>query len=86
MGSAAKNPVRTLTRLDVCSESGGVRLEFEGSGFLYKMVRNITGTLLQAATRKIPLEAILELFEAKDRRKAPPTVPPQGLFLMKVNY
>jgi tRNA pseudouridine38-40 synthase len=85
-GSAAKNPVRTITRLDLCLEPGGVRLEFEGNGFLYKMVRNITGTLLEVARGKISIDEIPGLFEARDRRIASPAAPPHGLFLMKVNY
>ncbi len=85
-GSAAKNPVRTITRLDICHEPGGIRLEFEGDGFLYKMVRNITGTLLDIARGKIRIESIPQLFEAKDRSLAPPAAPSRGLFLVKVNY
>ncbi len=85
-GSAAKNPVRTITRLDICHEPGGIRLEFEGDGFLYKMVRNITGTLLDVARGKIAVESIPQLFEAKDRSLAPPAAPSRGLFLVKVNY
>ncbi|HEY5234733.1 MAG TPA: tRNA pseudouridine(38-40) synthase TruA [Rhabdochlamydiaceae bacterium] len=85
-GSAAKNPVRTITRLDICEEPGGIRLEFEGDGFLYKMVRNITGTLLDVARGKISVESIPRLFEAKDRSLAPPVAPSRGLFLVKVNY
>jgi tRNA pseudouridine38-40 synthase len=85
-GSAAKNPIRTITRLDLCAEPGGIRLEFEGNGFLYKMVRNITGTLLDVARGKIPVESIPQLFEAKDRSLAPPAAPARGLFLIKVNY
>ena len=41
-GSAAKNPVRTLYRLDVVEKEDAITLEFEGNGFLYKMVRNLT--------------------------------------------
>jgi tRNA pseudouridine38-40 synthase len=85
-GSAAKNPVRTLRRLDIVPEEGGLRLEFEASGFLYKMVRNITGTLLDICAKKIPLESLPDIFAAKDRRKAGQTAPPQGLFLVNVSY
>lgn len=85
-GSAAKNPIRTITRLDLCQEPGGIRLEFEGNGFLYKMVRNITGTLLDVGRGKLLLESIPQLFEARDRRLAPPAAPARGLFLIKVNY
>jgi tRNA pseudouridine38-40 synthase len=77
---------RTLTRLDLIEQKGGLRLEFEGDGFLYKMVRNITGTLLDVAAGKTVPDAIPSLFAARDRRKAGPTAPPHGLFLMEVIY
>ncbi len=85
-GSAAKDPVRTIYRLDIIEEEGGVRLEFEGEGFLHKMVRNITGTLLDISRRKIPLEELPKIFEAKDRKKAGLAAPAEGLFLIKVTY
>lgn len=85
-GSAAKNAIRTLHRLDVHEEDGVFRLEFEGDGFLYKMVRNIVGTLLDISRGKIPLSELPAIFEAKDRRKGGKTAPPQGLFLMQVHY
>ncbi len=86
LGSASKKPVRTLHRLEMVSVTGGIRLDFEGAGFLYKMVRNITGTLLDVGGGKIPPDAIPKILEAKDRRQAGHTAPPQGLFLMKVLY
>ncbi len=85
-GSAAKDPVRTLYRLDIVPEKGGIRLEFEGDGFLYKMVRNIVGTLIEVAREKRTVESIDELFAAKDRRQAGMAAPPQGLFLVQVHY
>lgn len=85
-GCAAHDPVRTLHRLDIVAQPGGVRLEFEGDGFLYKMVRNITGTLLEVAAGKRPVEEIKAIFAAKDRRKAGQAAPSQGLFLMQVHY
>ncbi len=51
-GSAGKNPVRTIDRLDIIEEPGGLRLEFEGNGFLYKMVRNIVGTMGRCGVEK----------------------------------
>ncbi|MGE0670815.1 MAG: tRNA pseudouridine(38-40) synthase TruA [Parachlamydiales bacterium] len=85
-GSAAKNPVRTIHRLQIVPIPKGIRLEFEGDGFLYKMVRNLVGTLLDISYGKIPLKSLPEIFAAKDRRKAGRTAPPHGLFLIKVNY
>ncbi|MGM0439494.1 MAG: tRNA pseudouridine(38-40) synthase TruA [Chlamydiota bacterium] len=85
-GSAARNPVRTIFRIDAIEEEGGVRLEFQGNGFLYKMVRNITGTLLEVARGKLPPTAIPKLLKAKDRQLAPMVAPARGLFLAKVSY
>ncbi len=85
-GSAAHDPIRTIRRLDVIEQPGGVRLEFEGDGFLYKMVRNIVGTLIDYARGKLTAADIQAIFAAKDRRKAGPTVLPHGLFLVKVLY
>lgn len=83
---AGTDAIRTLYRLDVVEENGGLRLEFEGNGFLYKMVRNITGTLLDVARGKIEPEAISTILQARDRTKAGPAAPAHGLFLMQVNY
>ena len=78
--------VRTITRLDVVEQEGGVRLEFEGNGFLYKMVRNIVGTLLEISTARRSSSQIAELLAAKDRRLAGAAAPPKGLFLMRIDY
>ncbi len=85
-GSAANDPVRTLLKFDIVDQPGGIRLELTGDGFLYKMVRNIVGTLLEVAREKIPVSQITTILEAKDRRVAGPAAPPQGLFLMHVEY
>ncbi|MBI3236763.1 MAG: tRNA pseudouridine(38-40) synthase TruA, partial [Chlamydiales bacterium] len=85
-GAASRNPIRTIYRLDLVPEPKGIRLEFEGDGFLYKMVRNIVGTLLDISHHKIPLKALPDIFAAKDRTKAGRTAPPHALFLVKVYY
>jgi len=85
-GSAAHDPVRTLKRFDVFEQPGGVRFELEADGFLYKMVRNLVGTLLEFAKGKLQEEDVEAIFQAKDRRRAGMAVPPQGLFLVKVYY
>ena len=85
-GSGAQSFTRTIYRLDVVAQEGGVRLEFEGDGFLYKMVRNIVGTLLEVATQNRKVEEIKSLLEAKDRTVAGIAAPARGLFLIKVNY
>ena len=85
-GSAANDAVRTLHRLDVILEPGGARLEFEGNGFLYKMVRNIVGTLLDICANKIARDALPHILKAKDRRLAGRAAPPHGLHLIAVRY
>lgn len=85
-GAAAKDAVRTLMRLDIIEQEHGLRFEFEANGFLYKMVRNIVGTLIEVSSGRIPLEAIPKILEAKNRDIAPAAAPSSGLFLMEVKY
>ena len=85
-GAAAKNSVRTMIKLDVVPRENGLTLIFQANGFLYKMVRNIVGMLINVASGKKKLSDIPQILAAKDRRKAPMAAPPQGLFLHKVFY
>ncbi len=77
---------RTLYRLDIVEQKGGIRLEFEGNGFLYKMVRNITGTLIEVAQGKLDEAKIPEIFQLKKRPLSGHAAPAKGLFLMQVIY
>lgn len=85
-GSAAHDAIRTLYRLDVIEEAGGVRLEFTGNGFLNRMVRNIVGTLLDICAGKIKKDQIPVILAAKDRRLAGRSAPAHGLYLVTVTY
>lgn len=85
-GSAAINPIRTIYHLNIMEKTGGVTLAFNGNGFLYKMVRNIVGTIVEVSSHKRPLEDIPRLFSARDRRLAGQAAPAHGLFLMQVDY
>jgi tRNA pseudouridine38-40 synthase len=85
-GSCSHDPIRTLKRVDVIDEPDGLRIELEGDGFLYKMCRNIVGTLLDAGQGKLTCDDVKALFAAKDRKKGSTAAPPQGLFLMHVEY
>lgn len=85
-GSAARNPVRTIHRIEILPADGALCLEFEGNGFLYKMVRNMVGTLVSVAMGKRELETLPQIFAAKDRCRADAAAPPQGLFLAQVFY
>ncbi len=63
-----------------------VRLEIEGDGFLYNMVRIIAGTLVDVGRRKAEAEGIPGILAARDRRRAGQTLPPDGLCLEWVEY
>jgi tRNA pseudouridine38-40 synthase len=78
--------VRTITDLSVSRVDGVIHLEVEADGFLYNMVRSITGTLYQVGRGYWPESKVHEVLEIMDRREAGMTAPPQGLFLLRVRY
>ena len=61
-----------------------ITLRIRGNGFLYNMVRIIAGTLMEVGRGTIPPEAVADILASKDRRKAGPTAPPEGLCLMEI--
>ena len=61
-------------------------IEVEADGFLYNMVRNLVGTLVEVGKGKQPVVWPEEILAARDRRLAGPTAPPQGLYLLRVLY
>ncbi len=85
-GAELESPVRHLTRLDIDTRGRRVRLAFEADGFLYKMVRSLTGALVAVGEGRLDVTAIASLLAAKQRTAAVETCPPQGLFLEKVFY
>jgi tRNA pseudouridine38-40 synthase len=85
-GSVTKDPIRTIFKLNIAEEQDGICLEFEGDGFLYKMVRNIVGTLLEISGGKRSVKEIPKIFAAKDRRCAGKSAAAHGLFLVRVDY
>jgi len=78
--------VREITRLSVNRRGNVISINIEANGFLYNMVRNIVGTLIEIGRGKIPPERIKDILKARDRRKAGPTAPARGLCLMRVKY
>ena len=85
-GCAAKNAIRTIQSLNVVEEEEGIKLVFQADGFLYRMVRNIVGTMLEVGEGKRELETIPQLILAKDRSFAGRAAPAHGLFLAHVSY
>lgn len=67
-------------------QSDCIIIEVEADGFLYNMVRAIVGTLVEVGRGKRPESWPGEVLRAADRRAAGPTAPPQGLFLVNVEY
>ena len=85
-GTSAKNSVRTIYKAQVTKDGERVIIELTGNGFLYNMVRIISGTLLDVGLGKIKPEQIKTIKEQKDRQKAGRTLPAHGLYLVKVEY
>ena len=81
-----KSTVRTITRCGVRRSGAALTVIIEGDGFLYKMCRGITGTLVQVGQGKFAPEEVASMLEAKDRRLAGMTAPALGLVLWKVYY
>lgn len=86
VGSGARTTVRTLSSITLEKTADGVALVFIGNGFLYKMVRNLVGVLIEVARGRISMAQIETLFEARDRQQGPPPASPSGLFLTDVHY
>ena len=78
--------VRTIYSLDVLQDGEMITIRVCGNGFLYNMVRIITGTLLRVGSGMIKPEEIPEILDAKDRSRAGETARPHGLTLVKIEY
>lgn len=84
-GNPRETTVRTIFDIDI-SEGQLIRINVSGDGFLYNMVRIITGTLVDIGLGKMSEEEMIDIIEAKDRTKAGHTAPPYGLYLAEVYY
>lgn len=85
-GTSSKSSVRTIYEAKVEKENDRIIIELTGNGFLYNMVRIIAGTLIEVGSGKILPEKIPEIIQSGDRQRAGKTLPPQGLYLVKVEY
>ncbi len=88
-GSGVDETVRTLTSLewrDGERPETPLVITLSADGFLRHMVRNIVGTLVDIGMRRWPPEAIAGILASRDRARAGRTAPPQGLFLVAVQY
>ncbi len=91
-GSDRKTTTRDVRACDVIEQSSStakrihLAVEVEANGFLYNMVRTMVGTLVEVGRGKQPPEWIDDVIAACDRDAAGQTAPPQGLFLLRVDY
>lgn len=85
-GSTVATTVRRLDRVEVVEREEELYFTLTGNGFLYKMVRNIVGTLLLIGEGKADPLLVRTILTNGDRQAAGPTAPPQGLTLMAVEY
>ena len=81
-----EDKVRTIFQCGVRREGALVTLSVTGDGFLYNMVRILAGTVLEACAGKLHPQDIPGILKVRDRHRAGPTLPPQGLYLDKVFY
>lgn len=81
-----KNSVRTLYDIQLVEKERELQLLFHGDGFLYNMVRILTGTLIEIGLEERDMSCILQVIETKKRKYAGRTAPAQGLFLEQVMY
>ena len=80
------NTVRTVSRCEVAEVGDEIHVTVQGNGFLYNMVRNIVGTLIEIGRGRWEPHQIDLILSSLDRKNAGPTSPPQGLSMICVHY
>ena len=86
-GTSSKSSIRIIYKAEVIdAENERIYIELTGNGFLYNMVRIIAGTLVEVGLGKIEPKEIKAIIESKQRENAGKTLPPQGLYLVNVEY
>lgn len=86
VGTDVKSTIRTVHYCDVYRKDDFLEIRICADGFLYNMVRAISGTLIYASLGKIDPCEIGTLLDKGDRRLTGPTVPPEGLYMTRVWY
>ncbi len=85
-GTVRESMVRTVFRCDVERHLDEVRIDVEGSGFLYKQVRNMVGTLVNVGRGLWEPDRVAEALASRDRAQSGPTAPARGLCMQWVRY
>lgn len=86
MGTPVKSTVREIFTCEADTAGPFVRIRVSADGFLYNMVRAISGTLLYAGQGRFPPDEIRRILDSGDREQAGPTLPPQGLYMSRLWY
>ena len=81
-----KSTVRMVDSITIEQNRDRIQFTFHGTGFLQNMVRILVGTLLEVGRGYWDVDYVQTILDAKDRKLAGPTAPPEGLCLMKVDY
>lgn len=81
-----KSTVRTVDSILITEEQGKIRIEYHGDGFLFHMVRILTGTLIEVGLGRKEPEEMTDILESLDRQKSGFCAESQGLFLVGVDY
>jgi tRNA pseudouridine38-40 synthase len=82
----AKSPVKTLDRLDVVREGDDVQVATSARSFLHNQVRSMVGSLVQVGDGKWSADDLAAALVARDRARCGPVAPPEGLYLVRVDY
>lgn len=85
-GTSGKSTVREIYKAEVKQDGERIIIELTGNGFMYNMVRIISGTIVDVGLGKITPNQIPDIINAKDRTKAGKTLPASGLYLVEVYY
>jgi tRNA pseudouridine38-40 synthase len=82
----ARSPVRKLARASLTHDGDQLLFDFVADGFLHHMIRNIVGAMVYVGNGTLAPESIRTLLMQRDRREAPPTFSPHGLYFVGVRY
>jgi tRNA pseudouridine38-40 synthase len=85
-GKAGEPTTRTIDRIRIQRRRELVVLDFDGNGFLYRMVRMLTGALVRVASQRANPEWIADLLNHPGKNKTNCTAPASGLYLVQVKY
>jgi tRNA pseudouridine38-40 synthase len=85
-GKAVETTTRTIHQIRIRHQKELIALDFNGNGFLYRMVRMLTGAIIRVASKRADLNWIAELLSNPGKTKTNCTAPAAGLYLVRVKY